>query len=105
MSAVPQTPINPGARLGNRRVNLPVGDKNGRDLFSLDFNARNGSCAARSYVGGVVTTPTFLEYFLERRKSSEMSNGRERAERRIRDACGRLASPRVPHVGRLMCSL
>ena len=29
MASVPQTPTNPGARLGSKRVNLPVGNKNG----------------------------------------------------------------------------
>lgn len=37
MSAVPQTPTNPGARLGSQRVNLPVGNKNGK-FDCLDFS-------------------------------------------------------------------
>lgn len=35
MTSVPQTPTNPGARLGSRRVNLPVGDKNGMSKLCL----------------------------------------------------------------------
>ena len=34
MASVPQTPTNPGARLGPRRVNLPVGNKNGALYFT-----------------------------------------------------------------------